>query len=1575
MKTKKWLGLATALSPYDAPAGTAQEQNNLQVLLPGQAKPREGMEFVCGEANYVAYSVYAKPNGLNDPDTLLVHAAEGASLNPGRALYEVQSDGTYLLKSALTDSTASHRPSFAEDRHGHVYTFYGNGVSPRLYRKRMNDSGAFVTEVVNAGMPAPTSAPTLTLDGTGVFVERVDILNSGGAYAENPTISFSMGAGGSFFREAKARAVLEAGRVVAIEVTDGGSNYTEQPSVVIAGAIGSGFTGKAYVTTSPDVYAISNFQNYSVVAGVVTENNPPTAYTPTLTDYKNQTPAPTLGVSETYGSVSFGPTSQEITIAVAQATHSVAATAVGQITVAGDRTAYNGYRLSYATGTANLYVSAVTYDSNTDASTIAIGNGVNLTVPQGTDVTFWSTQNVSLLSQPAQNTFTATVPLAPVGSGNGATALVTFTDNSVQYSTPLPTGLDNNTINTYGKTYMNTTASTGQCFGLQAHPYRMIRGWAGRNNRSEDIFGEDTGTNITAYWSDYSHIGYFVNTGTSASPVWTQRFAPLQLGAVTIGEVTLYYAFADITLVPTGDIAQASNVVHPTYRVKFGYCLTSGAYSWYRNWLEDTRVFNDTQCGPDAYQLAGSYTARRRTWFGYELYTALIAAKNVTWWRNAIPQPVVDFWKDDASTAYTSHYGFDINSTIEKTGNGSNIAQNTQYQLRFYQQDASRQVNTSNQGANGATYQDFGYGSNAPLSNNGGNYATITFNATQTVVSAGTVPPGAIVGTPTINNQGSGWASIDSASVQLLKRPLSGSTIADLSFGPKYKWDALLSQQASSTDFITSAAVTSTGSNYLTPPTILTRTTQGYGLVIEPEIVDGKVTKLNVVDGGGGFSSNDQPILYTSDQRAQAIAVMRPAMQGVYRCAYRYADTSKTVVGTATITTTAGSKNATMAYTGSLSLAGLVLRGSTVPFMTKVESADPLGAQFNVVLTQAATATATNAAVVLRDYTKPISYSNFSPIVDVDCGPNAERTRTSRINWQIAGAAPARADTVELYRTSGDQSLVFYRLEAYGEVYGGNVVVVGEDTLNDEELFDSSRPHYAAVPVVLPNGGLNAFRFGVPRKDMASACAYQDRLWYAASTTGNDVNTVFFSEFDEFESCPPENSLSIQNNQRTNDSITALVPFGSVLLIMQRTHCHQLTYNTDPNIDAAIQLVANRGLANPQCYDIYNNVLYGMDEKGVYALTRSGEVEPISEPIADMFVENKIDFTKQGSFFVKVDPQKRLLRAFVCDETARDLNNHPSLILCYHLDYKVWWTETYANGLLSATETALDATDRLTPVYASVDGKVYQFKGNVDQPYRCLNGEVTITHTGTFTETPTLVAYTQVETSQGSGVYLFFGSGARFLPVMKNGKIAEIIILDRGFGFGAAEEFAGIAAANEDPYQAGVYTLDGTLVGTVSALAPNNSVAKVAVPWHVKTNNYELINDENARGGDGLMDRSVVLTYEPTPTDATLELRQFFNNSKAPRENVMPRNRGTGFVHETEGAKATLNMKSLRTALGEATGVSKAVFAGRATGDLAGSDRHIAVGLYSPPIVTTVPANISPATLYGIEMRGVLDGQ
>lgn len=351
--------------------------------------------------------------------------------------------------------------------------------------------------------------------------------------------------------------------------------------------------------------------------------------------------------------------------------------------------------------------------------------------------------------------------------------------------------------------------------------------------------------------------------------------------------------------------------------------------------------------------------------------------------------------------------------------------------------------------------------------------------------------------------------------------------------------------------------------------------------------------------------------------------------------------------------------------------------------------------------------------VVARDLTKPVSYSNFSPIIDVDAGPNESRQHSSKFEWSLPGVTPpARADRVELWRTSGDESLVFYRVEAYGQPSGNGVTVVGDDTLSDEELFDPDRPNYAAMPVVLPNGNLNAYRFGQPRKDMAVCVAFQDRLWYAVSTSGEATNTIFYSEFDEFESCPDLNELPIQQNQRATDSLTALVPFGSMLLAMQHTHTYAITYNTDPGVDASIQMMSHRGCLHQRCWDIHENVIYAADEQGIYALTRAGEVAPISAAIRDYFNSELIDFSQRESFFLTVCPRTGILRFFCCMASQPEAT--PTMALCYEIERQTWWVERYPNSLSSAVAGRPKGSRINSSLYGAVDGGIFEMSPDKD---------------------------------------------------------------------------------------------------------------------------------------------------------------------------------------------------------------------------------------------------------------------
>jgi len=404
--------------------------------------------------------------------------------------------------------------------------------------------------------------------------------------------------------------------------------------------------------------------------------------------------------------------------------------------------------------------------------------------------------------------------------------------------------------------------------------------------------------------------------------------------------------------------------------------------------------------------------------------------------------------------------------------------------------------------------------------------------------------------------------------------------------------------------------------------------------------------------------------------------------------------------------------------------------------------------------------------VTIRDMTKPITYSDLSPIVDVDAGPNEDRTHSSEMKWNLTGVnPPERSDKVELWRTSADQSLVFYRVESYGKPSLDGVEIVGRDTLTDEELFDPDRPHYAALPVVLPNGAVNAYRFGTPRADLAVAVSFQDRLWMGVSTSGEDLNTLYYSEFDEFESLPDVNEIPIQNNQKSTDVLVGLVPFGSMLLAMQHTHTYALTYNSDPGLDASIQLLTHRGVLHQRCWDIHENVLYAADESGIYAMARNGEVSDVSLPVRDLFVSEVIDFSKRSTFFLQTDPRTHILRFFCTFKSQQ--SETPPQALCFDIQARTWWTESYPTSMTAAV-TGRPSTQAVnTIIFGSDDGNLYHIKDNRDHSTQSITDTLVSNGGRGYREAPEITIPNVV--------------GAKVQGVVSEGQLVDVVIQDSGW--------------------------------------------------------------------------------------------------------------------------------------------------------------------------------------------------
>jgi hypothetical protein len=308
----------------------------------------------------------------------------------------------------------------------------------------------------------------------------------------------------------------------------------------------------------------------------------------------------------------------------------------------------------------------------------------------------------------------------------------------------------------------------------------------------------------------------------------------------------------------------------------------------------------------------------------------------------------------------------------------------------------------------------------------------------------------------------------------------------------------------------------------------------------------------------------------------------------------------------------------------------------------------------------------------------PSSISNFVEL-EID-------TESSVLAWTWSNhKAEARAHRIELWRTTADQELVLYRVAILDKV-GGVLPTSYTDTLSDNDLLDPERSDFGIMPIVLPNGQLNAKRFTPPPEKCAVACVFQDRAWYTVDTTGESPNSLWYSEIDEPESVPIVNEIIVQENANDSDAIVGIIPFGAGLLILQHRHLYRLQYVAQPIIDSSMMLLAYRGVLNPRCVDVYDGVAFIADAYGLYAFDGNSQ-QSLSVPVDDYWRDGKIDFSKSGVFHLRVNPLDRVVRFYYCRTGD---GAYPTRALCYCISTKAWWEETY-DRIHTATAPALMA--------------------------------------------------------------------------------------------------------------------------------------------------------------------------------------------------------------------------------------------------------------------------------------------
>lgn len=558
--------------------------------------------------------------------------------------------------------------------------------------------------------------------------------------------------------------------------------------------------------------------------------------------------------------------------------------------------------------------------------------------------------------------------------------------------------------------------------------------------------------------------------------------------------------------------------------------------------------------------------------------------------------------------------------------------------------------------------------------------------------------------------------------------------------------------------------------------------------------------------------------------------------------------------------------------------------------------------------------------------------SVLSPVREVDTGNGSEY-----ISWTVPPPS-GRATHVELWRSTGNQAITLYRVATFNvsDVQGSQGLVRLDD-LTDDELRDPNRTHYAAMPIVLPNGELNAMRFVVPPSDKAAVVRFQDRFWYGVDTSGAAPNSILYSEVDEPESVPNTNEIVLQTNARDADQVQALIPFGSTLLIMQARHAYALTFARNPFLDAQVTPIAFRGCLNQRCWDIHNGVCYVLDQYGVYAITPGGEIDPISDPIDDAF-RSQIDFGKTTWPFVVVDAKTKTVRAFVAYK-GDGASGYPSRVLCYCIQTKSWYVERYPHRISCGVQSLL-ANGDLRCVYGGDGGMFLLNEGRTDLA-RGAVVSVLLTSGGSGYKRPPKV------TASG-------GTGAEFAAILNSqGRVASIWVANPGHGYTsgslaitAPEDGAGSAA-------------------TATFVATSNAADTSMFPvFRLRTGSAEYTTDaDRPKGGMGQA-RDVSVSYRPQPASCELVLRMYYNQATFPRPASARRDRGRGFSFSPidSGCRHDLGASTAKHASDD--GVATALFASRTNEDVSG-DRSVAVEIIG------ARKNAEPVVIYDIEIKGV----
>ncbi len=108
-------------------------------------------------------------------------------------------------------------------------------------------TGALEREIIRTELDTNTGLPRVGINRTGQRINNIDITNGGSGFTVQPTVTIEAPPAGGI--QAQASAFIFNGQVVTIAVNNPGLGYSTAPLVTIEGGGGSGATAEAVLDT------------------------------------------------------------------------------------------------------------------------------------------------------------------------------------------------------------------------------------------------------------------------------------------------------------------------------------------------------------------------------------------------------------------------------------------------------------------------------------------------------------------------------------------------------------------------------------------------------------------------------------------------------------------------------------------------------------------------------------------------------------------------------------------------------------------------------------------------------------------------------------------------------------------------------------------------------------------------------------------------------------------------------------------------------------------------------------------------------------------------------------------------------------------------------------------------------------------------------------------------------------------------------------------------------------------------------------------------------------------------------